>query len=340
MAIGSGQETAQAAVTHLVRRDLESLEPPGWPGRARARAKELCVKRAVSISLGNPARDKSVDVNLNGTMVRIERIGTGGDVQRTRQLITELDGQVDALSLGGMDLYVRLEGRQYPIYAALKLVKGVKSTPVVDGRALKYVYEGRLFELLGDALGPKPHFHRAFMPFSIDRIGLAEAVSEVTDELVLGDLLFALGVPWTINGLDRFKRVARILMPFMSYLPLSMILPPGVEGEKHKPKAERLWREADLIVGDMHYIYTYSPTDLEGKTVITNTTTPDNIELLRERGVKTVVTTSPRYDGRSFGINTMEAALTAYAGLGRPLTDDELNNLIDEIGLKPWCQSL
>jgi hypothetical protein len=298
------------------------------------------MKRAVSVSLGNPARDKSVDVDLNGVMVRIERIGTGGDIKRAQELFTELDGQVDALSVGGMDLYVRLGARQYPIYSALKLVQGVKTTPVVDGRSLKYVYERRLFELIGDALGPNPHFQRAFMPFSIDRLGLAEAVSGVADELVLGDLLFALGVPWTIKGLQRFKRVARILMPFMSYLPLSMILPPGVEGEKHKPKAERLWRQADLLVGDMHYIYTYSPADLGGKTVITNTTTPANIELLRERGVKTVVTTSPRYDGRSFGINTMEAALTAYAGLGRPLTDEELNALIDEVGLKPWVEKL
>ena len=31
----------------------------------------------------------------------------------------------------------------------------------------------------------------------------------------------------------------------------------------------------------------------------------------------------------------MEAALTAYAGKGRRLTDEELNESIDELGLKP-----
>jgi hypothetical protein len=298
------------------------------------------LRRAVSVSLGDPVRDKAVEVSLNGVPVRIERIGTGGDIRRAQELFARLDGQVDALSVGGMDLYVRMEAREYPIHSALKLVKGVKNTPLVDGRALKYVYERRLFELVGEGLGDNPHYERAFMPFSIDRLGLAEAVSAVTDELILGDLLFALGVPWTIKGLPRFKQIARILMPLMSYLPLSMILPPGMEGEQRKPKAEQLWRQADLIVGDMHYIYTYSPTDLHGKTVITNTTTPANIELLRERGVRTVVTTSPRYEGRSFGINTMEAALTAYAGLGRPLSDEELNALIDEVGLKPWVKTL
>ena len=52
------------------------------------------------------------------------------------------------------------------------------------------------------------------------------------------------------------------------------------------------------------------------------------------------MTPSPRYEGRSFGINTMEAALTAYAGLGRPLTDRELEALIDEIGLRPWVKRM
>jgi hypothetical protein len=31
----------------------------------------------------------------------------------------------------------------------------------------------------------------------------------------------------------------------------------------------------------------------------------------------------------------MEAALTTYSGKGRRLSDDELNGLIDELGVKP-----
>jgi len=80
--------------------------------------------------------------------------------------------------------------------------------------------------------------------------------------------------------------------------------------------------------------------DMSGKTVITNTTTADNVELLRQRGVRLVITTTPRYEGRSFGTNMMEAALTAYAGKGRPLTDDELNALIDELDLRPSVEVL
>jgi hypothetical protein len=53
-----------------------------------------------------------------------------------------------------------------------------------------------------------------------------------------------------------------------------------------------------------------------------------------------VITTTPRYEGRTFGTNMMEAALTAYAGKGRPLTDTELNTLIDELELRPTVTQL
>jgi hypothetical protein len=79
----------------------------------------------------------------------------------------------------------------------------------------------------------------------------------------------------------------------------------------------------------------YLPQDWAGKVVITNPTTADNVEFLRARGVRLMITTTPRYEGRSFGTNMMEAALTAYAGKGRPLVNDELNGLIDELDLRP-----
>ena len=45
--------------------------------------------------------------------------------------------------------------------------------------------------------------------------------------------------------------------------------------------------------------------------------------------------TPARFDGRSFGTNMNEAMLTSYAGKEHRLSDDELNGLIDELGIKP-----
>jgi len=298
------------------------------------------MKRTVSISLGSPSRDKRVIVDLNGVQISVERIGTGGDAQAARRLFTELDGQADVLTIGGIDLYVRLEGRDYPIRAGLKLVQDVQRSVVVDGRMLKFALEGRIFELAEPLLGGQPHFDCAFIPFGADRIGMIDSVSRVADRVIIGDLMFMFGLPIPVRGLNQFKFIARLLLPLAGYLPISVLFPPGARDEDDNPKYERYWLEADLIAGDMHYIRKYSPLNLSGKTVITNTTTEDNIQLLRQRGVQRVLTTTPVYEGRSFGVNMIEGLLTAYSGVNRQLTIPELNALIDEVDLRPTLQIL
>ena len=297
------------------------------------------MKRAVSISLGSSTRDKRVEVDFNGQRVQVERIGTDGDIARAKALYRELDGHVDAFGVGGVDLYLRLDQREYPLHAALKLVSDVRRTPIVDGRGLKHTLERRVFELAASQLSARPHFQQAFVPVAIDRLGLAQAAAEVSDQIVLGDLMVALGIPIPVRGIPAFKRVARIMLPFVSHFPMSMLYY-GSDGAEQEPKYTRFFEGSDLLAGDFLFMRKYMPAKLSGKTVITNTTTAANLELLRARGVSTVITTTPRYDGRSFGTNLMEAALTAYAGKGRPLSDAELNAVIDELNLRPTVTQL
>jgi hypothetical protein len=313
------------------------------------------MKRAVSVSLGSSERDKKVIVDFKGQKVSVERIGTDGDIAEARRLYEELDGQIDAFGMGGVDLYLRLEGREYPLRAAHKLVENVKKSPVVDGRGLKHTLERRVFELAAPALhnafsgdqgevpgfiiDGAPHFRRAFIPVAADRVGLAQAVTEVSEDVVFGDLMVALDMPFPIHGIRNFKRVARLMLPIVSFFPMSLLFY-GSGGAEHEPKYQKYWLESDLLAGDFLFMRKYLPADLNGKTVITNTTTEENVEFLRQRGVRLMITTTPRYEGRTFGTNMMEAALTAYAGKGRPLNDGELNGLIDELNLRPSVQVL
>jgi hypothetical protein len=62
--------------------------------------------------------------------------------------------------------------------------------------------------------------------------------------------------------------------------------------------------------------------------------------LFAERGIKHVVTTTPQLDGRSFGTNMMEAALTAVAVKNRPLTLAELDGMLQELNMKPTLHRL
>ena len=142
------------------------------------------MKRAVSVSLGSPSRNKKVVLTLNGVDIEVERIGTGGDVAAAQKLYAELDGKVDCLSVGGVDLRLPLGDRWYPLRSAMKLIKDVHQTPVVDGSGLKHTLERRVFELARPQLGEIPHFKNAFIPMIVDRLGLGHAVAEVADEVV------------------------------------------------------------------------------------------------------------------------------------------------------------
>jgi len=66
----------------------------------------------------------------------------------------------------------------------------------------------------------------------------------------------------------------------------------------------------------------------------------DDVELFRAMGVKYLVTTSPVMDGRSFGANMLEAALVAISGKGRVLKNEELKELLDQLGFEPQLQEL
>ena len=298
------------------------------------------MKRAVSISLGSSQRNKNVVIHLNDVPISVERIGTDGDEKLARQKFAELDGTVDALGVGGVELELRMAGRTYKLSSGQSLVQDVKHTPCVDGAGLKHTLERRVFELAAPELGGVPHYDHAFMTLGVDRYGMAQAVAGVSDSVTFGDLMFGLGLPFALNGIQSLGRAGRVLLPVVRRMPISMLYPTGEKQDVIEPKYEKYWEPAELIAGDFLYIRKHLPDDLGGKTILTNTTTEQDVVLLKERGLRWLITTTPRYEGRSFGTNMMEAALTAYAGKGRPLSDDELNTLIDELELRPNVQRL
>ena len=69
-------------------------------------------------------------------------------------------------------------------------------------------------------------------------------------------------------------------------------------------------------------------------------TTEADVEKFRATGVRYLITTTPRFQGRSFGTNMMESALVAVAGKGRTLTRAELTNLIAELDMHPQIEKL
>jgi hypothetical protein len=292
--------------------------------------------RVVSVSLGSSKRDHAVDVVMLGRRLTIERIGVDGDYQKACSLIGELDGKVAAIGLGGTDLFLVAGERRYVIEQSRRLAESARVTPVVDGSGLKNTLERETIRWLVESGELALTGKRVLLVSAVDRFGMAEAFSEAGCETIFGDLIFALGVPVPMRSLRAITAVARLLLPVVRRLPISVLYPTGRAQESERPKHARWLRWADVVAGDFHYIGRNLPEKMESKTIITNTTTADDVSLLRERGVATLVTTTPELEGRSFGTNVMEAALIALAGRSpEELQPEDYLDLLDRLGWRP-----
>ena len=268
----------------------------------------------------------------------IERIGVDGDYKRYVALIKELDGKVDAIGMGGIGLYLSVKDRTYIIRSAIPLMKAAKITPVSDGTALRSVLEPQAVFKLRDRNIVDFKGKKALITCAVDRYRLAEALVEAGCSVVCADLIFTLGIPVPIKSLRSLDRFARIFAPVVTKLPFGMLYPTGKREEKveNPVKHEKYYREADIIAGDFNYIKRYMPDSLHGKVIITNTVTEANIEELRIRGAAVLITTTPEFNGRSFGTNVMEAVVVA-ALAKRPenIKKEEYLELSEKLGFEP-----
>ncbi len=300
------------------------------------------MKRAVSVSIGSSKRDKAVEITLLGEKIRIERIGTDGDMEAAALKFKELDGKVDAFGVGGADLGAIVDGQFYPFHSVQKLVRYVKKTPVVDGGGLKNTLETKAAAFLEAHIADylDQHGRKAFVTLGVDRWGLSKSFVEAGYETVFGDLMFALGIPIPLRSMGQLRTLAKIMIPIVTRFPFEWLYPTGEKQEERIPKWEKWYQWATVIAGDCHYVKRHMPDKLEGKVIVTNTTTPEDVELFRQAGVKYLVTTTPVLEGRSFGTNMMEAALVAASGKGRPLTWEEYSEMLEKLGFEPQLQEL
>lgn len=300
------------------------------------------MKRVVSISIGSSKRNHKVETNMLGQDIIIERIGTDGDKEKAIQLIKNLDGKVDAFGLGGIDMYLRCKDKRYIIKDSIPLKQAAAITPILDGTFLKDTLERRIIELLNAEGTISLKGKKILITSALDRYGMAAAFEEQGSSIVYGDIIFALGIPLRIKSYNTLYNIARVLAPLILKLPFQMLYPTGKSQDaSSNNKFDKFFQEADIIAGDYLYIKKYMPEKMEGKIIITNTITSSDIEELTKRGVELLVTTTPEFNGRSFGTNVMEAVIVALSGKNLENMDNkDFNQMLDELEFRPRVEYL
>lgn len=298
------------------------------------------MRKVVSVSLGSSKRDHRVVANMAGTEFEISRLGTDGDFARALSMIGELDGNVDAIGLGGIDVYLYAGKTRYVVSDGLKLMEAAKKTPVVDGSGLKNTLERETAYYLREHTGLLPEGCKVLMVSAVDRFGMAEALTELGCDVAFGDLIFSAGIPYLIKSIDELADTARKILPEMVKMPFHMLYPTGKkqdsQDEAKVQKFGHYYHEAGVIAGDWHLVRRYMPEGLNGQLVITNTTTQEDVLFLRQKGIGRLVTTTPELDGRSFGTNVMEAVMLVL--LGKAWDDvrpEDYLSLIERLDMKP-----
>lgn len=299
------------------------------------------MKHVVSVSLGSSKRNHKVEAEFLGEKFLIERIGTDGDMNKAIELLKELDGKVDAFGMGGIDLYLVAGERRYAIRDAQRLARAVKKTPIVDGSGLKNTLERRVIRYLASSGRVPLAGKKALLVSGVDRWGMAEGLVQAGCRLTMGDIMFGLGLPIPLRSLTQLKVAAALVAPILVRLPFEMLYPTGKKQEEIKPRFASYYLNNDIIAGDFLFIKRHLPPAIPGKVIITNTVTSDDVEDLRRRGVRVLVTTTPELNGRSFGTNVMEGVLVSLATKPwRELKPADYEELLDRLDLKPRIQEL
>jgi hypothetical protein len=299
-------------------------------------------KTVVSVSIGSSRRNKTVEAIFLNHDFRISREGTDGDFDKAVERIKQLDGKIDCFGIGGADLYLWRRNRRYIVRDALRMANAAKITPIVDGSDVKHTLERKIIKQLHE-MGILKEGMKCLLVSGIDRWGMAETLAEIGLDMTYGDLIVALGVNHQIRSLNELDRVGKFLLPIFTRLPFKIIYPTGKKQESQKKKAiyEKLFAPQDILAGDFHYIRRYMPDKLDGKIIITNTTTEEDEAELRKRGVKLLITTTPVIDGRSFGANVLQGIMVCLLEK-RPenLTWDDYLQLIELMKLEPTIREL
>ncbi|MFC2036718.1 serine carboxypeptidase [Chloroflexota bacterium] len=295
-------------------------------------------KEIVSVSLGPSTRDFEFTTQMLGEQIHVRRFGADGDVRRARELVAEFDGKVDAIGLGGVSMYFRVGHHTYVHRQIQQIASAAQIAPVVDGVHLKNTLERWA---IGQVAQQQPGIFshkRVFVVSGIDRYALAQVLSGYTHQILFGDPIYHLHLPFALRSLRQLERYAALVLPALCRAPYDKLRPVDRGPGLRTPRGTKYLNQADIIAGDLVTIRRFAPKSLRRKTVIADSLSASDVEELRQRGVESLITLTPPLDDEHpfVGTNVIEAIFVSV--MDRPqaeIAEDDYLNRVAKSELEP-----
>lgn len=298
----------------------------------------------VGISLGSDTRDFDGIIKLKDQEIRVIRHGVNGDKNKAYNLLKEYDGQVPVIGLGGVNLAYEVGNYKFKCTDGYKLQRAASISKVVDGSRIKSLLDKKAVELLVKIEDIQDK--KIIIVSALDRPHLIDLLEKHSKNIIIGDAIFALKIPIPFYFIQIFKLAAFFTLPFFRHLPIELLYPTGKNQDKHFQQLSnkgtaRIINECHIICGDFHLFKRSMPNSLENKIIITSTLTKKDVTTLKQKGVKTLITSSPYINDRSLGANIWEAIVCSIILNSKKcnyeqITDKQIENIMTSHEIKPF----
>lgn len=296
------------------------------------------MKKVVSVSLGAKDLDYEFEAELWGERFHVRRVGTGGDTALARRLVSEHDGQVDAIALGGMAITFEVGSRSWRHRETLRIARQARSTPVVGGRSLKRIVDRWAIREVARR-HPELFSDRNVLFLSgIANWDTVAVMAGHTDTMAFGDPVLHFGLPVVLGSTQALEQYARLAMPILTRRPYVSFFPRGRAAESIQTRELlRHVQRADVIVGDLRLLEHYLPGDLAHKVLVTDRLTEEMVSVFRGRGAEVVCTTTPDvFEDKRADLQILHALCIAHMEKDvRAIDEQDYLELLHELKAHP-----
>jgi predicted amino acid dehydrogenase len=268
--------------------------------------------RILEISFPQNRRSGPYRFQLSQSNISVDIVHGLMNIERAQRLISESKGVYDAIAFSGFALTFTIGDRYHRHRKLRKLLveSDDADTLVCDGIRAKDTIERLLIRRIVETLEGDIANRRILVLSGMDRWGVSEVLSGVKSQIVFGDLMynFRFGIP--LLSLDQVRFVSPLILNVVTRAPLDWYFPGARSRRRLMPRWRHAFYWAEVIVGGMNYLKRYSPQSLDGKIVISNVISQDEIDWLKSKGASIVASLTPVVSGERISASVMEAALT------------------------------